>query len=747
MGTEVREREPNMADNVAETLDKMNLGDSKDGKALKQKKAKAKKEKDGGGGPKAKVLDPPPGFIAERLAMFDRLKAEQDAMIAAKESVDITVTLPDGKTVAGKSWRTTPYEVACGISKGLADNSVVAKVNGEMWDLDRVLEGDAKLELIKFSDDEGQYVFWHSSAHILGQAMEKIYGGQLCYGPPIETGFYYDMSADQAVKEEDYKCIDDLVGKIVKEKQPFDRLEMKKSDLLEMFKYNEFKLRILNEKVKTPTTTVYRNGPLIDLCRGPHVRHTGKVKAFSVTKNSATYWEGNAEAESLQRIYGISFPESKQMKEWKHFQEEAAKRDHRKIGVQQDLFFFHELSPGSCFFQPKGAHIYNKLLAFIKEEYWKRGFQEVISPNIYNAKLWQTSGHWDHYSENMFKISIEKEAFGLKPMNCPGHCVMFDQTTRSYKDLPLRMADFGVLHRNDLLGALTGLTRVRRFQQDDAHIFCMPDQIRSEMQGCLDFLKHVYSVFGFTYQLRLSTRPEKFLGDIEVWDKAEADLSASLDGAGLPWKLNPGDGAFCGPKIDITLQDALKRQHQCATIQLDFQLPMRFNLGYVDEKGEKQHPVMIHRAILGSVERMTAILTENFGGKWPFWLSPRQVMVVPVAPLYNDYAREVVNVMKTGGFCVEADVDNGNTMNKKVRNAQLAQFNFIFVVGEKEQSNRTVNVRTRDNKVHGEFTLDAVVAKFNELATERIIKSEEHGWSEKVEEEPEKSKSSTPMSD
>jgi len=265
----------------------------------------------------------------------------------------------------------------------------------------------------------------------------------------------------------------------------------------------------LNERVKTETTTVYRCGPLIDLCRGPHVRHTGKIKSMAVTKSSATYWEGNSEAESLQRIYGISFPDNKQMKEWKLFQEEAAKRDHRKIGVQQDLFFFHELSPGSCFFQPKGAHIYNKLLAFIKEEYWKRGFQEVISPNIYNAKLWQTSGHWDHYAENMFKISIEKEAFGLKPMNCPGHCIMFDQTTRSYKDLPLRMADFGVLHRNELSGALTGLTRVRRFQQDDAHIFCMPDQIRSEMQGCLDFLKHVYSVFGFTYQLRLSTRPEQ----------------------------------------------------------------------------------------------------------------------------------------------------------------------------------------------------------------------------------------------
>ena len=585
------------------------------GKAMKKEKKK-KADAEVGKGKKVSVLNPPPQFIADRLAMWDRLAAERAAWLEAQVPQPITVTLPDGKTVAGESWRTTPYTVALGISKGLADSVVVARVDGQVWDLDRVLEADAKLELVKFEDEEGQAVFWHSSAHVLGEAMERVYGGCLCYGPPIEQGFYYDMhSNDYSVKDEDYKVLDDLVKNIVKEKQPFERLEMKKSDLLEMFKYNEFKVRILNERVKTETTTVYRCGPLIDLCRGPHVRHTGKIKAMAVTKNSAAYWEGNSEAESLQRIYGISFPDNKQMKEWKLFQEEAAKRDHRKIGVQQELFFFHELSPGSCFFQPKGAHIYNKLMNFIKEEYWKRGFQEVISPNMYNAKLWQTSGHWEHYADDMFRFKVEKEDFGLKPMNCPGHCVMFDQKARSYRELPLRMADFGVLHRNELSGALTGLTRVRRFQQDDAHIFCMPDQIKQEMQGALDFLKHVYTILGFTYQLKLSTRPEKFLGDPAVWDKAEADLAASMDQAGMSWKLNPGDGAFYGPKIDITLQDALKRSHQCATIQLDFQLPLRFNLNFTDEKGEKQHPVMIHRAILGSVERMIAVLTENFGGK------------------------------------------------------------------------------------------------------------------------------------
>ena len=550
------------------------------------------------------------------------------------------------------------------------------------------------------------------------------------------------------VSDSDFKVLDSIVKKISKEKQPFERLEMKKSDLLEMFKYNQFKLRILNERVKTETTTVYKCGSLIDLCRGPHVRHTGKVKAMEITKNSSTYWEGKADAETLQRIYGISFPDNKQLKEWRQFQEEAAKRDHRKLGREQDLFFFHELSPGSCFFQPKGALIYNKLVQFIREEYWKRGFQEVISPNIYNAKLWQTSGHWDHYAENMFKIDVEKEQFGLKPMNCPGHCLIFDHGIRSWRDLPLRMADFGVLHRNELSGALTGLTRVRRFQQDDAHIFCMPEQIKDEMRGALDFLQHIYSTFGFSYQLKLSTRPESFLGDVEVWNQAEKMISDSLDESGLPWKLNPGDGAFYGPKIDITLMDALRRQHQCATIQLDFQLPIRFNLSYIDEKGEKKHPVIIHRAILGSVERMVAVLLESFGGKWPFWLSPRQAMVVPVAAPFNEYAQTVQKQLKEAGFMCEANVDNTETMNKKVRNAQIAQFNFIFgkfqqnccfvqltaisllisVVGEKEQANGTVNVRTRDNKVHGERSLEQIKKIFGELAEKRILNWEEFSF-------------------
>ncbi|XP_068617082.1 threonine--tRNA ligase 1, cytoplasmic [Brachionichthys hirsutus] len=675
-------------------------------------------------------LSLPPQYIDGRLALYTKLKAEHEALVAEKaaNSQAIKVTLPDGKVVEAESWKTTPYKVACGISQGLADNTVIAKVNNSVWDLDRPLEGDCKLQFLKFDDEEAQAVYWHSSAHILGEAMERVYGGCLCYGPPIENGFYYDMFLEnnEGVSSNDFPCLENLCKKIMKEKQPFERLEIKKETLLEMFKYNQFKCRILNEKVTTPTTTVYRCGPLIDLCRGPHVRHTGKIKALKIHKNSSTYWEGKADMETLQRIYGISFPDSKMLKEWEKFQEEAKNRDHRKLGREQELFFFHDLSPGSCFFLPKGAFIYNSLIEFIRSEYRKRGFQEVVTPNIYNSKLWQTSGHWQHYSENMFSFEVEKETFALKPMNCPGHCLMFDHRPRSWRELPLRMADFGVLHRNELSGALTGLVRVRRFQQDDAHIFCSMDQIEEEIKGCLDFLRAVYDVFGFTFKLNLSTRPEKFLGEPDVWDQAEKQLENSLNEFGEKWILNPGDGAFYGPKIDIQIKDAIGRYHQCATIQLDFQLPIRFNLTFVSHDGDdKKRPVIIHRAILGSVERMIAILTENYGGKWPLWISPRQVMVVPVGPTCEDYAQKVMQEFHDGGFMTDVDLDPGCTLNKKIRNAQLAQYNFILVVGEKEKTSNTVNVRTRDNKVHGERTVEECVQRLQVLKSSRSRNAEE----------------------
>ncbi|KAL4613200.1 hypothetical protein GN956_G22273 [Arapaima gigas] len=459
-----------------------------------------------------------------------------------------------------------------------------------------------------------------------------------------------------------------------------------------------------------------RCGPLIDLCRGPHVRHTGKIKAIKIYKNSSTYWEGHTDMEMLQRIYGISFPDTKMLKEWESLQEEARNRDHRKIGKEQELFFFHDLSPGSCFFLPRGAYIYNTLTDFIKEEYYRRGFQEVATPNIYNSKLWEISGHWQHYSENMFSFPVEQDIFALKPMNCPGHCLIFSHRPRSWRELPLRLADFGVLHRNELSGTLTGLTRVRRFQQDDAHIFCTMEQIKAEMKGCLDFLHSVYGVFGFSFHLCLSTRPEKFLGDISVWDQAEKQLENSLDEFGEPWKLSPGDGAFYGPKIDINVKDAIGRYHQCATIQLDFQLPNCFDLTFVGKDGnDRERPVIIHRAILGSVERMIAILTENYAGKWPLWLSPRQVMVVPVNPLCEDYAKAVCMQFLESGFMADVDLGSSCLFSKKIRNAQLAQYNFILVVGEKERVTNSVNVRTRDNKVHGDMPVAEVMTRLRLL--------------------------------
>ncbi|CAK9293130.1 unnamed protein product [Gordionus sp. m RMFG-2023] len=721
-----------------------------------------------------KYEDQVPDYIHGRLLLWNKFKEDYLNKLSKLNPQPISIKLKDGKIIEGHSWKTTPLDVAKSLSNSLADVALVAKVDKELWDLERPLEKSCSLQILTFEDDEGKQVYWHSTAHILGEAMETKYCGLLCYGPPIENGFYYDMFMDKhcLVSQNDFPALENSMKSIIKDKQPFERLELSKEELMKMFEYNPFKLRIL-DSITSSITTVYRCGPLIDLCRGPHVRNTAKIKAFSLTKTSSTYWEGDCKAETLQRIYGISFPDTKQLKEWKTLQIEALKRDHRKIGKEQELFFFHELSPGSCFFFPKGAHIYNTLIEFIRGEYRKRGFSEVITPNMYNSKLWQISGHWQHYADNMFIIGDEasnahstapsfngdsntipdanqnlsskehiafkelqsnKEVMALKPMNCPGHCLMFKHRPRSWRELPLRMADFGVLHRNEVSGALTGLTRVRRFQQDDAHIFCRMEQIEEEIKSCLQFISDVFCVFGFTFKLFLATRPEKFMGDPQKWDTAEQQLAKSLDEFGLPWTLNPGDGAFYGPKIDIILTDALKRKHQCATIQLDFQLPERFDLTYesghinpcdpTHNTSNLVRPVIIHRAILGSLERMIAILTENYAGKWPFWLSPNQIAVLPVGVNFDSYALEVTKTLKQQGFIANAESDSSETLNKKIRNAQLELYNFILVVGEKELSNKTINVRTRDNKILGEMTMETFIQGIHKLVATKSSENE-----------------------
>lgn len=709
------------------------------------------------GGPFA--LTPNPPFLAARAAVYDRVMARQQAEISALAAAGrpIRVTLPDGAVKEGVAWQTTPLDVALGISQGLADQVVVARVTyqgapedpfrvsaadvdgnesaeaagadaccaavaagkAELWDVFRPLIGDCRLELLKFDSREGKMVFWHSSAHILGESLETLKGAHLTIGPPVEGGFYYDSyMGKETVPESDLAVLEKACQKVVKDKQKFERIVLTKEEALEMFADNVFKTQIISTKIPDGgKTTAYRCGPLIDLCRGPHVPHTGKIKAFAVTRTSSTYWLGKTTNDSLQRVYGISFPDKHQMKEWKHFQEEAAKRDHRRLGLSEELFFFHQLSPGSGFWLPHGAAVYFKLLKFIREQYRERGYTEVITPNLFNMELWNISGHAQHYKENMFVFDVEGQEFALKPMNCPSHCLMFDHRQRSYRELPVRYADCGVLHRNELSGALTGLTRVRRFQQDDAHIFCRDDQIKTEVLDYLKFMKYVYDIFGISFQLELSTRPEKAMGEKEQWDRAESQLAEALDefvGAGK-WIVNPGDGAFYGPKIDIMITDALKRQHQCATVQLDFQLPIRFNLKYRSDDEELfKRPVIIHRAIYGSLERFVAVLVEHYAGKFPFWLSPRQILIVTVGAQFVDYGYKVKDQLFRAGFDVDIE-DSGKTLNKKIREGQLAHYNFILVVGAQEQETNSVNIRTRDNKVHGTKTVEEAIAMFKQL--------------------------------
>ncbi|EAQ92167.1 hypothetical protein CHGG_00402 [Chaetomium globosum CBS 148.51] len=670
---------------VTEALQKAAIGGG-DKKPKKEKKAPAAAAAADTG---PLEMQPAPAFLQERLDLFDRLYQEQQEELAKKPRDEILITMPDGTVKPGKAYETTPADIAKGISNSLYKRTVVARIDGEhLWDIERPIEKSCKLELLDFNDDQGKFVF------------------------SVDNGFYYEMAlpGGAAVQSTDWAPLESIVTKIVKEKQPFQRLEMSKENLLKMFAYNPYKVHIINDKIADGTrTTVYRNGPLIFL--------------------------GDANNDSLQRIYGVSFPDKKQMAAHKKFLEEAAKRDHRLIGKQQELFYFEESSPGSAMWLPHGMRINNAIMDYIREEYWKRDYDEVMTPNMFNVSLWEQSGHLAHYKEDMFLLDVDKEQFGLKPMNCPGH-----------KELPLRLADFGVLHRNEASGALSGLTRVRRFQQDDAHIFCREDQIKEEVADLFDFMSSFYGMLGLTFKLKLSTRPDKFMGEISTWDSAEARLKEALNefaaaNEGVTWELNAGDGAFYGPKVDI----AVLRQWQCATIQLDFQQPINFSLEYqtaesvqkdkkdaapapapapapvpapvpdgtAEEKKDGREkkkpllvkkplapgcarPVMIHRAMAGSIERFTAILAEHFAGKWPYWMSPRQVIVIPVGMGFLGYAKEVAALLKKERFHVDVD-SSGNTLQKKIRNGQLAQYNFCFVVGDDEMRNRKVNIRYRDD--------------------------------------------------
>ncbi|KJP90154.1 threonine-tRNA ligase [Plasmodium fragile] len=747
------------------------------------------------------VVGENPAFIQERLAKYNELKEkkriEREELLKSdpKFTRSINVQLLDGSVKVAQCNVTTPFHIASAISKRLAEDSIVARVTyvekvnldlcdieeeeqqeeeakgeaaggtaplgGEtplLWDMNVPLIGSCKIEFLNLEHEEAKKTFWHSSAHILGSSLEKLFGGYLTIGPPLKEGFYYDIYLrDFSITNEHYKKIEEEFNKLIKENAEFEKLICTKDEVMDLFKYNPFKLELIRSKIpEHKKTSVYKCGNFIDLCLGPHIKSTGKAKAFKVLKNSAAYWLGNKNNESLQRIYGITFQKKTELNDYLNFLEEAKKRDHRNVGKKLHFFFFEkDTSPGSCFWLPHGAKIYNKLIDFVRREYRIRLYDEVITPNVFSCDLWKTSGHYQNYKDCMFIFNVEQKEWGMKPMNCPGHCIMFKQLNASYRSLPIRLADFGVLHRNEISGSLSGLTRVRRFQQDDSHIFCTFDQIKEEVLNTLHFIFFIYDLFGFKYELFLSTRPKKFIGSISTWDFAEQSLKDALNSANIPWKLNEGDGAFYGPKIDILLKDSINRTHQCGTIQLDFQLPCRFNLQYKnkefgvlnegDNKGEgamckreevmENHgadtdlsadnaeqlkkgfdrPVIIHRAILGSVERFVAILIEHTAGKLPFWISPRQAIVLPVSDKFNDYANYVYQTLNNHFFDVEVDTSL-NTLNKKIREAQLNQFNFILVVGEKELTTNTVTVRNRDDQNNHEVcSLEELIARFKKL--------------------------------
>ncbi|XP_036199619.1 threonine--tRNA ligase, mitochondrial isoform X2 [Myotis myotis] len=707
----------------------------------------------------------PPACLVERLGLFEALWAAQVkrlAGLAQKEPRTIRVALPGGRRVEAVAWNTTPYQLAQQIryqapslpasialplcvrctraerkrcflcstpsSATLANTAVAAQVNGEPYDLERPLETDSDLRFLTFDSAEGKAVFWHSSAHVLGAAAEQLLGAVLCRGPSTECGFYHDffLGKERTIRGSELPVLERICQKLAAAAQPFRRLEASRDQLRQLFKDNPFKLRLIEEKVTGPTATVYGCGMLVDLCRGPHLRHTGQIGGLKLLTNSSSLWKASGAPETLQRVSGVSFPTAEELRAWEEWRKEAESRDHRRIGKEQELFFFHELSPGSCFFLPRGTRVHNALVSFIRAEYTRRGFSEVKTPILFSTKLWELSGHWEHYQEDMFALqspgsdrptssqsdhstSHPTDTLALKPMNCPAHCLMFAHRPRSWRELPLRLADFGALHRAEASGSLGGLTRLRCFQQDDAHIFCAPDQLEAEIRGCLGFLRSVYAVLGFSFRLALSTRPAGFLGEPCLWDQAEQVLQQALEGFGEPWDLHPGDGAFYGPKIDVHLHDALGRPHQCGTIQLDFQLPLRFDLQYKGRAGALERPVLIHRAVLGSVERMLGVLAESCGGRWPLWLSPFQVQ----------------QSLQAAGLVGDLDADSRQTLSRRVRGAQLANYNFQFVVGQKEQSNRTVNVRTRDNRRLGERDLTEAVGRLLELQNTRVPNAEE----------------------
>ena len=639
------------------------------------------------------------------------------------------ITLKDGSSKE-YAQSMSVIDIAKDISEGLARVATAGEVDGEVVDLRTVIDKDCEMNILTFNDEKGKGAFRHTTSHIMAQAIKRLYPDtKLAIGPSIEDGFYYDIDRETPLVAEDLEKIEAEMKKIVKEDLPIKQYTMPRSEAIAYFKEKDepYKVELIEDLPEDAVISFYSQGEFTDLCAGPHLMSTKPVKAFKLTSLAGAYWRGSEKNKMLQRVYGTSYPKKAELEEYLHMMEEAKKRDHRKLGKELGLFMMREEGPGFPFFLPKGMELKNQLLDYWREIHKKAGYVEISSPIMLSRHLWETSGHWDHYKDNMYTTVIDDEDFAIKPMNCPGGILVYESEPRSYRDLPLRMGELGLVHRHEKSGQLHGLMRVRCFTQDDAHIFMTPEQVRDEIKGVVKLINEVYSLFGFKYHVELSTRPEDSMGSDEDWDMATEALRGALDDLGLPYVVNEGDGAFYGPKIDFHLEDSIGRTWQCGTIQLDFQLPLRFNLEYTGADGEKHRPIMIHRVIFGSIERFIGILIEHFAGAFPTWLAPVQVKVLPISDKYMDYAQKVLDELNNSGVRAEIDT-RAEKIGYKIREAQMKKIPYMLVVGAKEEEDGLVSVRSRFEGDEGQKTLADFLAAIKmeiQAKTAREVKKED----------------------
>jgi threonyl-tRNA synthetase len=636
----------------------------------------------------------------------------------------VKIKLKDG-SVREVAKGATVYDVAKEISGRLAKEAVVGSVNGKTVDLSYKLEDDCELSILKFEDSEGAHAFRHTSSHIMAQAVKRLFPDtQLAIGPAIDNGFYYDFDTEHKFVPEDLEKIEVEMQRIIKEDLKLERFELPRNEAIKFMAEmgEQYKVELINDLPEDAIISFYRQGDFVDLCAGCHVSSTKEVKSIKLLSLAGAYWRGDEKNKMLQRIYGTSFPKASMLEEYINMLEEAKKRDHRKLGKELGLFALMEEGPGFPFMLPKGMVVKNQLLKYWREVHDKADYVEVETPIILNRKLWETSGHWFHYKDNMYSLLIDEEDYAIKPMNCPGGMLVYKTELRSYKDFPMRVGEIGRVHRHELSGALHGLMRVRAFTQDDAHIFMLPEQIKDEIINVVNLIDEVYKTFGFSYHVELSTRPEKSMGSLEDWAHAENSLQNALEELGIQYKLNPGDGAFYGPKIDFHLRDSIGRTWQCGTIQLDMQLPQRFELTYIGKDGEKHQPIVIHRVAFGSVERFMGILIEEFAGKFPTWLAPVQVKLLTIADRHSPYALEVSKKLRAKGIRVELD-DRAEKIGFKIREAQLEKGPYMLIIGDKEAELGAVSVRSRDIGEIGSIEVDAFIEVILAEINERALKS------------------------